>query len=1066
MLANIQRYSLILLSVIFLVSSLYVPQSAQAQTVPLIDPISQIHTQLGQIVIGGSYAYISAVHNGQNELSVYDINVKPYRVSGVALPGATQVMTRLGSVVYVVVAPPSGARQIVAVDVSNPYSPTIRSSYTFPNTAIQPTSIYARGSRLFTAGGDGGLHMINISNPSAISYDKILTPHGKSVSGYGNYLATASHSSNTLLVFDISDPANPKQVRSTTAQATQIFLQDQTLFALDNEQVLRSDLLKDNAQSQIANTLAARTFAAVSTANRLYVLSAPSGVHVFDITNNKLDYLSTYIVHNAYSLAVQNNRLFVVSSSGITVLDVSQVSGLKAVAKNAIPANAKIKATAFNGQHVYTAETVGGVQNASKLSIYELNQGALNLINTISGFQDISALTVAGTTLYVGDQDTLTLFDILNPAVANKLGTIKLANAAINQIAVEGKRAYILGRGFRVIDISNPANLSEVQSLLLDKQVNDIEIMANYAILAVENAGLHSVNLDTWEIDARYQVQTQGSTTITRIHNWIYASTFSNYTASFLFEVNNPAQPVLRQIMHTYRYFHNYNSSDNYLLAIDDGLIVSDITLPAYPDVISKYNEIQPKHLQTKDSLILIADDQTMIVLDMKSYQAPRLVDELSTLSSALGVHVVNGKAYIASDRQGLYIYDVSVPQQPAFLSKLHLFDYHSMYGVHVAGNYAYTLSIQTFDVFDITNPYQPKHVSLQAATGHVDNRYRALSINKLLMTGVSNSTNQGFAIYALDNPTEPQFGMYFPEQYELVVKDMALKNDRVFFVHATDTSSKLFSYLHSTTPGFQGKTEGSIAGGANGIEIVGNNAYISSSTKGLLIYDISNPATPKLLSETPMAGAQDIEVSNNLAYLSVGNDIQVIDVSSSSAPKHVATLRGNYPTRSLQVVGNIIYKGGSNGLSTYWYAPTTQKAINNTANTLTSSFDNTSYSFPAATFTSAVTVTHTPLLQAVLPQTTDLFAINHAFSLSATGVTGDSVAKDFTITVNYKQEEVRSAREATLALYRLEDGKWVKVANSTVDVANNKVTANTNKLGTYAVFGETYSIKVPHIQR
>ncbi|WP_035368434.1 DUF4347 domain-containing protein, partial [Dolichospermum circinale] len=102
------------------------------------------------------------------------------------------------------------------------------------------------------------------------------------------------------------------------------------------------------------------------------------------------------------------------------------------------------------------------------------------------------------------------------------------------------------------------------------------------------------------------------------------------------------------------------------------------------------------------------------------------------------------------------------------------------------------------------------------------------------------------------------------------------------------------------------------------GVQVVGNYAYVADGGSGLQIIDISNPTTPTLKGNYSTFGyASDVQVVGNYAYVAVsGSGLQIIDISNPTTP----TRKGNYDTsglaRGVQVVSNYAYVAdGSSGL-------------------------------------------------------------------------------------------------------------------------------------------------------
>ncbi len=147
---------------------------------------------------------------------------------------------------------------------------------------------------------------------------------------------------------------------------------------------------------------------------------------------------------------------------------------------------------------------------------------------------------------------------------------------------------------------------------------------------------------------------------------------------------------------------------------------------------------------------------------------------------------------------------------------------------------------------------------------------------------------------------------------------------------------------------------------------------------------------------------------------------------------------------------------------------------------TLSSQGDMTDYTFRSGTFSTAVTVTHTPLssgppvlldeapLAAGAPPAKRLAGIRHYYQVSAVNDSGQPVTPTlpYTVTVGYSMLDLGGVVESTLALYRWDGARWVKEPTSRVDMAQDQVMATPNRFSTWAVLGEMERTYLPLVRR
>lgn len=101
----------------------------------------------------------------------------------------------------------------------------------------------------------------------------------------------------------------------------------------------------------------------------------------------------------------------------------------------------------------------------------------------------------------------------------------------------------------------------------------------------------------------------------------------------------------------------------------------------------------------------------------------------------------------------------------------------------------------------------------------------------------------------------------------------------------------------------------GSLPGGGNQMQVVGNHVYVAAGTAGLQIVDVSDPDTPVQVGSVPTIYALDVAVGGSYAYVAadfVG--VHVIDVSNPEAPGLVTTYNSPGQNFHLALVGNYLY--------------------------------------------------------------------------------------------------------------------------------------------------------------
>jgi hypothetical protein len=399
---------------------------------------------------------------------------------------------------------------------------------------------------------------------------------------------------------------------------------------------------------------------------------------------------------------------------------------------------------------------------------------------------------------------------------------------------------------------------------------------------------------------------------------------------------------------------------------------------------------------------------------------------------------------------------------------------------VYVAGHYAYTISRNAgLRVLDISDPAAPQEIGAldvpgQASDIYVVGKYAYVAEEPDWDQDCECSVGGGLRVIDVSDPAAPvKVGAY-----------TGYGCSRVYVAggHAyvgTDYSGLLvLDVSDPAAPVAVGVYD--MRDYVGGVYVAGNYAYVAwwqygtfGRHGGLRVVDISDPTTPREVgthtSPWPLVG---IHVTGHYAYLAAENGgIRLLDVSDPATPVEVTAYDTPGYASEVHVSGRYAYVADqSGGLLILALEPVpTSASILTSGGSLTSSFDQTSYTFAAGTFTDAVTITHTPRYPGHGPSTGSLTGIGHFFEVSAVHSNSRQPAQPtqpYTVTVGYTDAEKGVAIESTLALYYWDETQWVREPTSTVDTVNHTVAATPDHFSLWAVLGDTRRIFLPTILR
>ncbi len=280
------------------------------------------------------------------------------------------------------------------------------------------------------------------------------------------------------------------------------------------------------------------------------------------------------------------------------------------------------------------------------------------------------------------------------------------------------------------------------------------------------------------------------------------------------------------------------------------------------------------------------------------------LLGSYDTPGNSLGVVIAGNTAYVADEKSGLEIIDVSDPTVPTRLGSYNTPS--SAKGVAIAGNTAYVADYKSgLQIIDVSAPTAP--TLLGSYNTPNDARGIAIAGN----TAYVADGYSGLQIIDVRDPTAPSLLGSYKTDYAYGV---AIAGNTIYVADQTglqiiDVSDpKIPSLLGSyKTPGYSWE-----------VAIVGNTAYVADGESGLQIIDVSDPKVPTLLgSFDTLDYAYGVAIAGNTAYVTDRQSgLQIIDVSDPRAPN----LLGNFDTSGtaygVAIAGNIVYVAdGTSGL-------------------------------------------------------------------------------------------------------------------------------------------------------
>jgi len=266
-------------------------------------------------------------------------------------------------------------------------------------------------------------------------------------------------------------------------------------------------------------------------------------------------------------------------------------------------------------------------------------------------------------------------------------------------------------------------------------------------------------------------------------------------------------------------------------------------------------------------------------------------------------------QTYIAGNQDAVYatgglggclMLDVTDPENPQYAAQYKLPGWTT--DIAIQGDYAYTGS-KGFRVFDVSDKSHPVQV------GYTDTDASHVKVNgdKAVYCQDLSSQNKVF-IMDISDPTNPtELGHY---QAPVMTQDLDLKGNYAFVACWWD-GIRIIDYSDPENPVLANHLMGWVNGAIPGEEFIycgtldveGDYLYAvdygpfpEDDSKGLYIFDISDPANPELVTrytDIDEGTFRDIEVSNGYAYMTdrESGSLVVVSVVDPLFPLQIASL-------------------------------------------------------------------------------------------------------------------------------------------------------------------------------
>ncbi len=534
-------------------------------------------------------------------------------------------------------------------------------------------------------------------------------------------------------------------------------------------------------------------------------------------------------------------------------------------------------------------------------------------------------VAVQGNYAYIGVGSRLVVLDISDRAHPLPVGQSAPLPLVVRDIEVVGEYAYVMASHpaadttvLHIFNITDPAAPLLVGSYEGRGWGQSMDIGGDYLYLADSNAVvIINVSNPAQPVEASRYHQSQGYFIQDVDLDGPYAYVAHNSGLDIV-DISDPANPKRAPYGYYYPHLYPPHLIDGFFSVAVSGDYIylargSDLYILAWDRpqqrlrVVSRVQGMPAHTVSVAGDYAYVSGmfNESLEILDVSDKENPARVGYHPLAGNPDEITVVGDSVYVASGK--LQILDVSDPAEPRLEGE---YGSPSIAGITLEGDLAYA---RTYDdevrVLDISDPAAPSQIAAFDAPG----------IRELEVAGSIGylGTEEGLRILDLSNPATPvQLGAY-PTSYPITNITLVGENayitegGQLRIIDVSDSSSPREVGSHST-----GGEAREIAVAGELVYVVSNRARDRQQEGVLFIISLADPSNPTLVAQeifSPLLFS--VAVAGNYAYVSTSYGLQVLEVSNPAAPTRVDAAPMYLNSTGIVFVGNYAYASAGFGI-------------------------------------------------------------------------------------------------------------------------------------------------------
>ena len=533
-----------------------------------------------------------------------------------------------GETVYVA----EGFKGLGIYDLTDPDLPSLIG---YVDTPGEATAVFLKGDNAYIADGTYGLVIADISTPAAASIVGSRAIAGTAVDvvadGDYSYVSLAG----SVVQIDIRNPSSPILADTFAAGSFAVDIDDSKVFiARSNGTFSVNNAAAVSGVLGTVSTSGAEGIA-LSEGDIAYIARGENGISSYSVSGSTPSHLSTAVFDGApdavlspQALLAADGYLYIAAgNSGIGIAEVIDSGEIALRARFSAPGDVKAVALGGNGR-LYAACGDSGIR-----------------------------------VLRLSERSSTSL-------------TAGIENGDGRDVAIDGERAYLAGgnTGLYVFDISDPSDPALVTTVTTGGSAAGVEIVGDYAYVAVGFGGLSRVNTSTFEASALMDLGAVNR--LAREGNRLYTAG----GVIGIVNVANPAAPAILGSFGTPGASLDVDISGTIAYVADGtaGLRIYDVS---DPDDVFELGSIatadQARSVDVEGTLVLVGIGGSGVeAIDVSDPELPVSLSTWSTSGASVDVTLSGRTALVSVGLWGVEMVDFSDAGNPTLIDIIDTIDY------------------------------------------------------------------------------------------------------------------------------------------------------------------------------------------------------------------------------------------------------------------------------------------------------------------------------------------------------------------------------------------------------